>query len=159
MQPVIDDMVKRYETGKLSRRELIQGLTMLAAVGLASAAESPQAPPLQATGIDHICVRVKDLQRSAQFYGSLFGVVPLGEDKEHRILRLGVGKRVMVSLRQDEPYGTIDHFCIAVDGFNKDAATRVLQERGHSTKEDWEYGFYTRDPDNAVVQMLGGNRL
>ena len=31
---------------------------------------------------------------------------------------------------------------------------RVLQERGLTTKEDWEYGFYVRDPDNAVVQML-----
>ncbi|HEU4625054.1 MAG TPA: VOC family protein [Steroidobacteraceae bacterium] len=154
MQPVIDDMVTRYETGKLSRRELIRGLTLLAAAGPALAAGSSQTPPLQAAGIDHICVRVKDLERAAQFYGSLFGVVPLGEDKEHRILRLGVGKHVMVSLRQDEPYGSIDHFCIKVDGFKKDEATRVLQERGLTTHEDWEYGFYVRDPDNAVVQML-----
>ena len=152
MQPVIDEMVTRYETGRLSRRELIQGLALLAAAGPAVAAEL--APPLPAVGIDHICVRVKDLARATQFYGSLFGVTPLGEDKEHRIVRLGVGKHVMVSLRQDEPYGTIDHFCIKVDGFDKQAATRVLAERGVTTHEDWEYGFYIRDPDNAVVQML-----
>jgi catechol 2,3-dioxygenase-like lactoylglutathione lyase family enzyme len=154
MQGVIDDMVQRYETGRLSRRELIRGLAMLTAAAPVLSAESPQAPPLLATGIDHICVRVKDLTRATQFYGSLFGVMPLGEDKEHRIVRLGVDKHVMVSLRQDEPYGTIDHFCIKVDGFKKDTATRVLQERGLTTREDWEYGFYVRDPDNAVVQML-----
>lgn len=154
MQGVIDDMVLRYETGRLSRRELIRGLAMLAAAGPALAADSPPAPPLPATGIDHICVRVQDLERSTQFYGALFGVAPLSEDKEHRIVRLGIGKHVMVSLRQDEPYGTIDHFCIKVDGFKKDVAARVLQKRGLSTYEDWEYGFYIRDPDNAVVQML-----
>ncbi len=153
MQPMIDEMVQRYETGRLSRRELIQGLVALAAAGPAVAAEAPPAPPLPATGIDHICVRVSDLERSAQFYHSLFGVVPLGEDKEHRILRLG-GKRVIVSLRQDAPHGTIDHFGIAIEHFNKDAAARVLRERGLTPQEDWEYGFHIRDPDHTVVQML-----
>jgi Glyoxalase/Bleomycin resistance protein/Dioxygenase superfamily len=153
MKPIISDMVQRYETGKLSRRELIQGLTMLVAATAAAAADSPAEAGLTATGVDHICVRVSDLERSAQFYQSLFGLAPLGADKEHRILRLG-RKRVVVSLRQDPPHGTIDHFGLAIEGFNKEAATRVLRQRGLTPQEDWEYGFYIRDPDDAVVQML-----
>ena len=154
MKPIISDLVSRFESGGLSRRDLIQGLTMLVATASASAADTTAAEaPLNCTGVDHVSVRVKDLKRSAEFYQSLFGLETRGEDKEHRILRLGK-KRVIVSLRQDEPHGQIDHFGLSIDGFNKEAATKFLNARGHETKEDWEYGFYTRDPDGAVVQML-----
>ncbi len=153
MKPIISDLVTRFETGGLSRRDLIQGLTMLVATASASAADSAPEAALNCTGVDHVSVRVKDLKKSAEFYQSLFGLEARGEDKEHRILRLGK-KRVIVSLRQDEPYGQIDHFGLSIDGFNKEAATKFLNARGHATKEDWEYGFYTHDPDGAVVQML-----
>jgi hypothetical protein len=155
MKPIINDLVTRYETGRLSRRDLIQGLTMLVATASATAADgTPQTTQLNCTGVDHVSVRVKDLKRSAEFYQSLFGLEPRGEDKEHRILRLGKERRVIVSLRQDEPYGQIDHFGLKIDGFNKEAATKLLTSRGLTPKEDWEYGYYVRDPDNAVVQML-----
>jgi len=152
MKPIISDMVERYESGTLSRRELIQGLTMLVAAG-GTAKAGAQESAMIVNGIDHVSVRVKDLQRSAEFYQSLFGLSPLGEDKEHRILRLG-RQRVTVSLRQDEPYGLIDHFGVKVDSFNKEAATRVLKQRGLMPEENWEYGYFVRDPDGAYVQML-----
>ena len=156
MKPIISDLVTRYETGRLSRRALIQGLTMLVATASAAKAADgpPEAAPLNCAGVDHVSVRVKDLKRSAEFYQSLFGLEPRGEDKEHRILRLGKGRHVIVSLRQDEPYGQIDHFGLSIEGFNKEAATKLLTTRGLTPKEDWEYGYYVRDPDNAVVQML-----
>jgi hypothetical protein len=153
MKPIISDLVTRYERGSLSRRDLIQGLTMLVATASASAADDAPAATLNCTGVDHVSVRVKDLKRSAEFYQTLFGLEPRGEDKEHRILRLGK-KRVIVSLRQDEPYGQIDHFGLSIEGFNKEAATRFLTSRGLTPKEDWEYGYHVRDPDSAVVQML-----
>ena len=152
---VISDLVTRYETGRLSRRDLIQGLTMLVATASVKAADEPAAPTqLECAGVDHVSVRVKDLKRSADFYQSLFGLEPRGEDKEHRILRLGKGRHVIVSLRQDEPYGQIDHFGLKIENFRKDDATKLLTARGLAPKEDWEYGYYVRDPDNAVVQML-----
>ena len=154
MKPIISDLVTRYETGRLSRRDLIQGLTMLVATASVKAADEPAATQLECSGVDHVSVRVKDLKRSAEFYQSLFGLEPRGEDKEHRILRLGKGRHVIVSLRQDEPYGQIDHFGLKIEGFKKDAATKLLTARGLTPKEDWEYGYYVRDPDNAVVQML-----
>ena len=155
MKPVITDLVTRFETGRLSRRDLIQGLTMLVAAASAKGADSaPETTQLNCTGVDHVSVRVKDLERSAEFYQSLFGLEPRGEDKEHGILRLGKGRHVIVSLRQDEPYGQIDHFGLKIEGFNKEAATKLLTAHGLKPKEDWEYGYYVRDPDNAVVQML-----
>jgi len=154
MKPIISDLVTRYESGKLSRRDLIQGLTALVAAGGAVAAENPAEPPFACAGVDHVSVRVKDLKRSAEFYQSLYGLTPMGEDKEHNILRLGRNRRVIVSLRQDQPYGQIDHFGLSIEKFNKADATKLLAARGFKPQEDWEYGFYIRDPDDAVVQML-----
>jgi hypothetical protein len=160
MKPIISDLVGRYERGGLSRRDLIQGLALLVAASATPAAtETPpaatenKARPMAASGIDHVSVRVSDLARSAAFYQSLFGLRSLSEDKPHRILRLGT-ERVIVSLRQDTPHGQIDHFGVGVPGFEKAEVTRLLEERGLTPQEDWEYGFYVRDPDGVPVQLV-----
>jgi catechol-2,3-dioxygenase len=44
-----------------------------------------------------VSILVNDLQRSAQFYQSVFGMAPVSEDKPNQILRLGM-KRTIVSL-------------------------------------------------------------
>jgi hypothetical protein len=153
MKPIISDLVTRYESGRLSRRDLVQGLTMLVAAAGASAAGAAQESSLKATGIDHISILVSDLKRSTEFYQSLFGLTVLSEDKAHDIVRLGT-KRVIVSLRPGTPHGTIDHFGVAVENFNKDAVTSLLQRRGLTPQENWEYGYFIKDPDGTVVQML-----
>ena len=105
------------------------------------------------TGIDHVSVRVSDMARSTAFYQSLLGLKPLSEDKPHNIVRLG-DKRVIVSLRQDTPHGQIDHFGVGLQNFDKPALTKDLQQRGLTAQEDWEYGFYVRDPDGVPVQFV-----
>jgi catechol 2,3-dioxygenase-like lactoylglutathione lyase family enzyme len=159
MKAVIADMIDRFEGGRLSRRDLIQGLSALtatAAVGSVARAATPEA--LKATGIDHVSVLVKDLARSTAFYQSVFGFTVIGEDQEHRIVRLGspgTGKRVLVSLRMEEPYGTIDHYCISLGSFDREAVTEKLKAFGLTPQQSVEFGFYVRDPDGAVVQMFG----
>ena len=129
---------------------------MLAAAGQAASARPP-APPRSCrltAGVDHISVRVSDLKRSAGSTSRCSGLRPWAKTRSHNILRLGRNKRVIVSLRQDTPHGQIDHFALAVENFNKDAATRFLTQRGLKPQEDWEYGYHIKDPDGAVVQML-----
>ena len=43
MEAIISNLLSRFEKGALSRRGLIQGLTMLAAAGGTSQAQAPQA--------------------------------------------------------------------------------------------------------------------
>lgn len=154
MKPIISDLVERYETGRLSRRELIQGLTMLVAAAQAGVARGTEPEKLTPDSIDHISILVSDLKRSTEFYQTLFDLSVVSEDKEHNIVRLGRNKRVLVSLRPGTPHGTIDHFGIKVENFNKEAVTRMLQQRGLNPQENWEYGYFIKDPDGAVVQML-----
>jgi catechol 2,3-dioxygenase-like lactoylglutathione lyase family enzyme len=157
MNPMVTELVNRFERGGISRRELIQGLSALLATAAATPAAA-QTPGLQATGINHTSVLVTDLQRSADFYDKIFGLKTVSEDKPNKILRLGTsGSGVgstLVSLRQQSPAGTIDHFAISVQGFNRDKVTGILKEHGLTPDNNVEYGFYVKDPDGAIVQIV-----
>jgi len=155
VEPIINDMVQRFERGRLSRRELIQGLSLLVAASQARAAAPGPIQPtgIAAAGIDHVSVLVRDLERYAAFYKNLFGLSVLSEDKEHGILRLG-SKHVIVSIRKEKPYGAVDHFGVRVENFDKDAVTQTLQQHGLEPDENWQYGYYVKDPDGVNVQLL-----
>jgi catechol 2,3-dioxygenase-like lactoylglutathione lyase family enzyme len=158
MDSIISDLVTRFERGRLTRRELIAGLSALVAVGGASPPAAAQAGGLKATAIDHTSVLVTDLARSAEFYQRVFGLRSVSEDKANGILRLGTGgtgvNSTIVSLRQQNPPGLIDHFAISVEGFNREAVTQVLKQHGLTPAQNIEFGFHVKDPDGAVVQVV-----
>ena len=150
MNPIIDDLVSGFDRGTLTRRQLIQGLAMLAT---ASRVDAAQAGGLRGTGIDHVSILVTDLQRSAEFYQRVFGLTQVSEDKPNQILRLGT-KRTIVSLRHEGPSGVIDHFAISVENFNRDAVTDNLKQHGLTPQQNVQFGFHIKDPDGTVVQVV-----
>ena len=154
MEPVIDALVAGFERGTVSRRELIQKLAAIAAVG-AGTATTVSAAPLPSGSINHTSVLVSDMARSMEFYDRVFGLKLLNEDKANKIARLGTGGKVLVSLRVEPPAGKIDHFAIGVQNFNREAVTKELQGMGITPRENIEFGFYILDPDGAPVQITG----
>ena len=150
MQHVISDLVTRFERGRLSRRELIQTLAAVAAAGT-----SASAAVLKAGSINHASVLVSDMTRSIEFYDRVFGLSVVNEDKANRISRLGIGGKVLVSLRVEPPAGLVDHFAIGVEGFTREAVTKELQSMGLTPRENLEFGFHVKDPDGANVQITG----
>jgi catechol 2,3-dioxygenase-like lactoylglutathione lyase family enzyme len=153
MHTVIDELVTGFDQGTLSRRQLIQGLTVLAAAGGAASAAA-QTTPFRSTRIDHISIQVTDMTRSIAFYEKIFGLKILGEDKENEIVRMGV-TRIIVSLHRKPPVGIVDHFAIAVDDFNREAVTAELAKHGLQAEQNLDYGFYVRDPEGIPVQIVG----
>lgn len=154
MDAIISGLLDRFERGVLTRRELIQGLTMLtAANGVASQAQG-QTPGIQATKIDHVSIQVSDLPRSVAFYQKMFGLAVVSEDKPNEIVRLGAGK-VLVSLHHKSPTGLVDHFAIGVNKFNKESVTRELKERGAIPEDNLDAGFHIKDPEGISVQIVG----
>jgi catechol 2,3-dioxygenase-like lactoylglutathione lyase family enzyme len=153
METIISDLVQSYEKGALSRRQLIQGLAMLAAAGGTGAATAQQTP-FKSTRIDHVSMQVTDLPRSIEFYQKVFGLNIVNEDKQNEIVRMGTTK-IIVSLHHKEPTGLVDHFAIAVDGFKRDEATASLAKLGLEAEENLDYGFYVRSPDGIPVQIVG----
>ena len=153
MEAIISGLLKRFEGGALTRRELIQGLTMLTAAGSTASAAGFQEAGIKATKIDHMSIQVTDLPRSIAFYKNVFGLSVVSEDKPNEIVRLGITK-TMVSLHHKSPMGLVDHFAIGVDGFNKDAVTRELKKHGLTPEENIDAGFHVKDPEGIRVQIV-----
>src|SRR5579885_2909618 len=127
MEAMISNLLSRFEHGRLTRRELVNGLAMLAAAGGAAPAAQAQEAGLKGARIDHVSIQVSDLPRAVAFYEKIFGFTVLSEDKPNEIVRLGSGK-VLVSLHHKSPTGLVDHFAIGVENFNRDAVTRELKQ-------------------------------
>jgi catechol 2,3-dioxygenase-like lactoylglutathione lyase family enzyme len=132
---------------------VVQALSLLAAGAATQSVNAAQSGGIRGIGIDHVSILVSDLQRSATFYQTVFGMAPLSEDSANRILRLGQ-KRAIVSLRQEDPAGMVDHFAIAVESFNRDAVTKELAQRGLTPQENVQFGFHIKDPDGVNVQIV-----
>jgi catechol 2,3-dioxygenase-like lactoylglutathione lyase family enzyme len=153
MEVVISNLLKRFESGALTRRQLIQGLAMLTAASGTASAGAFQAAGFKATTIDHISIQVTDLPRSIAFYQNVFGMSVVSEDKPNEIVRLGLTK-TRVSLHHKSPTGLVDHFAIGVEPFNKDAMTRHLKQHGLNPEENIDAGFHVKDPEGIRVQIV-----
>ena len=158
MEAIVADLLNRFEKGALTRRGLIQGLTMLAAAsGSVSQAQTPAAAPAtKGLKIDHMSIQVSDLPRSIAFYQKMFGLVSVSEDKPNEIVRLGTAGKALVSLHHKSPTGIVDHFAIGVENFNKDAVTREVKARGAEASDNLDAGFHIIDPEGISVQIVGG---
>jgi catechol 2,3-dioxygenase-like lactoylglutathione lyase family enzyme len=151
MESIISNLLARFEKGALSRRDLVQGLAMLAAGGTAAAAQ--EGIDFKSADIDHVSIQVADLQRSVDFYQKMFGFSVISEDKPHGIIRLG-NTRTLVSLNKESPAGIVDHFAIGVPRFTKEAAANYLKQHGATPLDDPYAGLHVKDPDGINVQIF-----
>ena len=150
MEHIISSLLGRYESGTLTRRELIQGLAMLT---VASGAVSGADTGFAATTINHVSIQVSDIKRSADFYMRAFGL-PKRKAGSPDAVRLGVGPSHL-TLRQEKPSGNVDHFCLGIDKFNRESVIRDLKARGVAPEPDEKgpQGFHVKDPDGFRVQL------
>jgi catechol 2,3-dioxygenase-like lactoylglutathione lyase family enzyme len=147
METTISNLVSGYEQGKLSRRQLIQALALMA--DTANAGISAPTAPLPASSVNHIAITVSDVKKSSDWYKELFGLVPEQDEKDVAIL--GFGNTVLV-LRPGQNPGRITHFCFGVKGFNLAQAEPELKKRGLNPQKDNE-SFHVKDPDGTNVQI------
>jgi len=153
MEAAVAGLLRRFERGAMSRRDLVHALSVLAlSVAGAPAAAQSQASGLKATGVGHLGLLCSDVERSTAFYVDALGMTLLGEDKLKGIARVG-NKGTIISLRRAQPAGTVDHFALSIDGFNKDVVATALEARGVTPREDADSGFHVKDPDGANVQL------
>ena len=154
MEAMIAKLLNRFERGALTRRELIQGLTMLTAASATASNAQGQDVGIKVAKIDHVSIQVSDLPRSIAFYQKMFGLTVVSEDRPNEIVRLGMGK-TLVSLHHKSPTGLVDHFAIGVEKFNEDFVTRELKERGANPDRNIDAGFHIKDPEGISVQVVG----
>jgi catechol 2,3-dioxygenase-like lactoylglutathione lyase family enzyme len=148
MESTISRLLATYERGKMSRRELVQGLALLAAAsGTASAAG------FQGSSINHVSLYVSDLKRSSEFYQRVFGAAALQREGN---VQLSFGKGRIV-IRPGNPPGKVDHFAIGIDGFKQDSVIADLKARGVTPQQTQEAGLHVNDPDGFPIQLSGND--
>ena len=150
MTNTISRLLEAYEKGKMSRRQLVQGLALLAAGSSAA-----QAAGFQGNSVNHISLQVSNLQRSTDFYQRVFGCTVNKRDGNNQLV---FGKNFLV-LREGMPAAKVDHFAIGVDNFNKDSASADLKARGANPidQQGGGFGFHVLDPDGFPVQISANN--
>ena len=161
MENVISNLVSSFERGVLTRRQLINGLAMLTGAAAANStsdafgqSNAAAVAPLQASTIDHVSLQVKDLDRSVNFYKSVFGLPFLNEDKKTKTVRLKVGTSRM-AIRIAEPYGVVDHIGLGVAHFDKPTVIEKLKQQGVAALETGEpLQFHVVDPDGYPIQII-----
>src|ERR1700704_2875831 len=103
MQLIIDRMLRDFERGHVTRRQLALSLAALAT----GAQAAPKEAELKAVSINHVTVRVPDLHKTSKFYQEVFGM-PLAQ-KSEKIHILGVGKSFFGIEQGEGPAATVDH--------------------------------------------------
>jgi catechol 2,3-dioxygenase-like lactoylglutathione lyase family enzyme len=152
MESIVSNLLSRFEKGSLSRRELVQGLALLAASGTAASAQ--EAINFKAANIDHVSVQVGNMQRSLDFYQKMFGftIVSREDQGATKIVRVGNG-RMIVSLNDTGLPGRVDHFAIGIPPFKRESITSYLTQRGAAVLQGDLAGLHIKDPDGVNVQI------
>jgi catechol 2,3-dioxygenase-like lactoylglutathione lyase family enzyme len=153
MNHTIDTLVRQFERGSLTRRQLVQALLMIAA-SPALAQERP-AGAFRPTGIDHVQITVTDLKATQQFYEKLFGVTTTSPNPTQLSLGLGSSGNTISVHNESGPIKPIDHFGIGVEDFSKEAALATVKRVVPGFKTDINgNSVFVIGPDGVRVQIV-----
>ena len=147
MESTISSMLTNYEQGKLSRRQLIQGLATLTAV---TETARGAGSTFKGMALNHIAIRVTNVQRSRDFYQKHFAMPVLHEEKANCFL--GLGKNFLTLFENQKP--GLDHFCVAIEDFKAEAVMDQLNRQGLKPRRpSGTDRIYFPDPDELEVQL------
>jgi catechol 2,3-dioxygenase-like lactoylglutathione lyase family enzyme len=183
MESLIARLLGEFESGRLSRREFVQALAMIAAapaVGDAMAKGSAAAPaataaaaPWKTVWLDHISFEVSDYKRSVDFYTSLMGWQVKEDTGTQATLDInGIGgiiirnsHRRRLRERSAAPgpaarrptTGVIDHISWGVEPWDTDTVKAELEKRHLAPVADMNgpdfKSFHVHDPDGWDLQV------
>lgn len=146
-------LLDSYAAGRMNRREAALRLLGLALTPIGTSAAlravEPGGPTFQATGLNHLGLRVTDVARSRDFYLEHLGVSVI-RDRAPGNCFLRVGDNYMGLFRSGTP--AMDHFCLTVEGYEAGDAMAKLEAAGLSPRRQ-EDRVYFDDPDGLEVQL------
>ncbi len=150
----IDQLLSRYESGRLNRREFIVALSAMAAAP--TTADTPAAP-LNPVTLNHVTLAVSNVERSREFYQNILNMPVVSRQKNG--INLGAGPQSFLGLYSIPKVSpSIHHFCLGVKPFQVEAAVESLAR--HDVKasvrdRDGVKELYFRDPDGITGQLQG----
>ena len=137
---------------------------------------SGRKPPFSTLGLDHVVLRVRDLERALGFYtGVLDGTVERRSDALG-LTQVRLGRSLVDLVPVDGPLGklggaapgesarNLDHFCVRIEPFDAVELAAHLAAHGVATLGEPapRYGadgtgpsLYVKDPDGNTVELKG----
>jgi glyoxylase I family protein len=122
-------------------------------------------PALRVKGLDHIVLRVADMERAVDFYGRVLGL-----HVERRLgaiglvqLRAGASLIDLVPKTDSEAGRNVDHFAVQIEAMDVPALTAHLKRQGIDPgevrrrygAEGYGSSIYIADPDGNTVELKG----
>jgi len=159
MENIIGKLLQDYEHGRMTRRQLIQTLTLGATA--AASVGAVEAAPANATYINHVSMQVADYRKTRDFYAGLFGMKVTNDDGKSEC-SLTCGSTIIIARNASGRPGAkvgVDHIAYTLANWDTDKTVRPaveaeLKRRGLSVRAT-EGGFHVQDPDGFDVQMGG----
>jgi catechol-2,3-dioxygenase len=157
MEHIIATLLREFEQGKMTRRQLIKSLALTATA--ASAVESAAAADgvARAVSINHVSYQVADYTKTRDFYAGLFGMSVSDDDGKQ--CRLTFGDNILIA--RNRPSGTpkVDHIAYTIANWDSDKSVRPaveaeLKRRGLQVRATTD-SLHVQDPDGFDVQMGG----
>ena len=169
MSAAIEQLVKRYEGGGMTRRELVlalSALVMARPAGGAAAQQGAAPAPIRVSTMNHVTLSVSDLQRSVEFYQRVLGlplVTTQGTERDWDapavpVLGIGNGPQFIALSQGTRPH--INHYCLGMEGFDAAEIVARLAEHGiearvrmRADSDPPAEELIFNDPDGIPVQI------
>ena len=166
MKEDIESLVSKFESGRMSRRQLVSHLTALVAMiaggaDLLHAQQAKSQSTFEATALHHIALKVPDLDRAQKFYEQHLGLKPVQAPGLPPFMRLLTcssqadcwPKTHMLNLWKGEK-PELHHFCFTVKDYDQKAAVEKLRTQNLNPEQRGNSAYF-RDPDGYVIQLGG----
>ena len=140
-------------------------------IGTAEKTSTAKTDAIQVAGLDHLVLRVADLDRAIKFYGEVLGCHVERRLEEPELVQLRAGTS-MIDLvpgggaaRSEEAVAgrNLDHFAVRISTFDFQALADHLRRHGVAVgevrrrygAEGYGSSLYITDPDGNVVELKG----
>jgi hypothetical protein len=152
MNANVERMIDEFTRGRISRRELIagvSGLVAVAAAGHSSPVRAQEAAPtFKAVGLNHMALRVTNVPRARDFYLKHLGMTVSSDSPSSCFLNFDNG--FLALFRGDE--SRMDHYCYSVEGYSVQDAAAKLRAQGIEPRIE-DQRIYFPDADGLTVQL------
>jgi catechol 2,3-dioxygenase-like lactoylglutathione lyase family enzyme len=152
MENEVSRVLEEYEAGRVTRREVVSRLAllgMLTGAGRPAMAAPDNESTFEAVGLNHIALRVKDVERSRDFYKKHLGLRVARESLPGNSF-LECGPHFVALFRGDR--AGMDHYCYSVPGYDQQDAAERLRAEGIEPRLSGRR-IYFPDPDGLEVQL------
>src|SRR5262245_42589626 len=138
MENIIAGLLQDFENGKMSRRQLIQTLAMVATTSSAFASSpAPAASGFTTIALDHISYQVANYKRSRDFYADLMGMTVSNDDGTHECqLHFGDSMLIVRNRPTNATGAKVDHIAYRIKDWNTDKVKAELDRRQLKSRLD-----------------------